>query len=277
MTDMIMKFQDKLDATVSKNNSLVCVGLDPDLKKIPEHVRSEKHPLFEFNKAIIDTTHDLVCIYKPNSAFYEAEGAEGIVQLKKTCDYIRETYPDIPILLDFKRGDIGNTNQKYCDFAFGYLQVDAVTVQPYAGRESLAPFFEYTDRGIFVLCKTSNSGSDELQNLSVDGVPLYRHIATAVIQTWNEHGNCMLVVGATYPQQLEELRNEMGDMVFLVPGVGKQGGTVERILKGGLNSKKRGLIINSSRGILYAGSGKDFAEAARIETVKMREEINKFR
>lgn len=272
-----MKFQQKLDAAVEKNNSLVCVGLDPDMEKIPMHLRTEKYPLFAFNKAIIDATHDLVCVFKPNAAFYEASGAEGIEQLKMTCEYIHDTCSEIPVLLDFKRGDIGNTNSSYCQFAFEYLGVDACTVQPYAGRESLRPFFDYKDKGIFVLCKTSNPGSGELQDLTVDGKPLYVIVAEHVMNSWNEQGNAMLVVGATYPEELEKLRTMCGDMVFLVPGVDGQGGTVEKILRTGLNSKKRGLIINSSRGILYAATGEDFTKKARNKALDMRGVINKFR
>ncbi len=272
-----MNFNQKLDKAIDKNNSLVCVGLDPDLAKIPQHLHAEKHPLFTFNKAIIDSTHDLVCTYKPNSAFYEAAGATGIEQLKMTCDYINEAYPEIPILLDFKRGDIGNTNNSYCAFAFEYLNADACTVQPYSGIEALAPFLAYKDRGIFVLCKTSNPGSNEFQNLMIDGKLLHVFLAEQIRDSWNKNENVMLVVGATYPEELGKLRKDMGDMVFLVPGVGSQGGSVEDILQAGLTSEKRGLIINSSRGILYASSGEDFTEKAREEALSMRDSINKFR
>ena len=272
-----MNFAQKLDKSIDKNSSLLCVGLDPDLSKIPPFIQQTTHPLFEFNKEIIDATNDLVSVYKPNAAFYEAEGAHGIEQLKMTCDYIHKICSDIPVLLDFKRGDIGNTNDRYCTFAFEYLGVEACTVQPYAGRESLMPFLKYDDKGIFVLCKTSNPGSGELQDLKVDGKPLYMLIAEKVVKFWNENGNVMLVVGATYPKELKSLRAIAGEMTFLVPGIGSQGGIIEASLAAGLNSKGRGLIINASRGIIYAGFENDFASKAREKALELRKTINKFR
>ncbi len=261
-----MNFQEKLDKIVKKNNSLLCVGLD--------------QYLFSFNKKIIKQTYDLVCAYKPNSAFYEAQGAEGIQELKLTCDYLRKNYPEIPIILDAKRGDIGNSNQGYINYAFDYLGADAITLHPYLGKESLEPFLKLKDKGFFILCRTSNPGSGELQDLKVlqtlhgrgqiGNKSLYLHIAIKVAREWNESGNCMLVIGATYQKELAEIRRLVGDMTLLVPGIGMQGGDVETTIKSGLNSKKAGLIINSSRGIIFALN-------PRSEAKKLRDEINRYR
>jgi orotidine-5'-phosphate decarboxylase len=275
---MQMNFLEKLDAAVTKNDSLLCVGLDPNLDKLPAHLKDSDTPFFDFAKEIIDATAGLVCAFKPNSAFYEARGAEGISELKATCDYILQNYPDIPIILDYKRGDIDTTNNHYTTFAFEYLQVDAVTIQPYQGKQAFQPFLDRKDKGIIILCRMSNEGSGEFQDMLVDGKKLYVHVAEHVRDEWNENGNCQLVVGATYPKELAEIRELVGDeMVFLVPGVGAQGGDTEATLKAGLNSKGRGLIINSSRGIIYASGGEDFADAARAKATETRDEINKYR
>lgn len=268
-----MGFLQKLDGAIDKNNSLLCVGLDPDAAKLPSSQKS----YFEFNKAIIDATAGLVCAFKPNSAFYEAQGAAGIEQLKQTCDYIREQYPDIPIILDFKNGDIGNTNNYYAAFAFAYLDVDAITIQPYQGKAALQPFLDHTDKGIIVLCKMSNQGSGEFQDLQVNGRKLYQQVAENVAKDWNVNGNCLLVVGATYPEELARVRKLVGEMTLLVPGIGAQGGDVEATLKAGLNPDGKGLIISSSRSILYASDGEDFAEAAAAAAGRQRDEINTYR
>jgi orotidine-5'-phosphate decarboxylase len=272
-----MNFADKLNQAIEKNNSLVCVGLDSDLGKLPESVKQKEHPQFEFNKAIIDATHDLVCGYKPNTAFYEALGEKGIGELKMTCDYITHNYPEIPIILDAKRADIGNTNQGYVTFAYDYLNVDAITLHPYLGSEALKPFLDQKDKGVIILCRTSNQGAKEFQDLQIGEDKLYQRVAKTVVETWNTNGNCLMVIGATYPEELAEVRKIAGDMTFLVPGVGAQGGDVEKTLKAGLNSQKKGLIINSSRGIIFASSGDDFAEKAKEETIKLKDEINKYR
>lgn len=272
-----MSFQDKLNAIIQKNNSLVCVGLDSDLEKLPESIKAKDNPQFEFNKAIIDATHDLVNSYKPNSAFYEALGDRGIRELKMTCDYINQTYPEVPIILDAKRADIGNTNNGYVKYAYEYLNVDAITLNPYLGQEAISPFLAIADKGCIILCKTSNAGAEELQDLFVEGKPLYEVIAEKVKNEWNSNNNCMLVVGATYPENLTSLRKIVGDMTFLVPGVGAQGGDVEKFVTAGINSQKAGLLISSSRGIIFASNGEDFAEKAREETEKLRNEINKYR
>lgn len=273
-----MTFLEKLDAAVTRNNSLLCVGIDPSDSKLPAAVASGKTPYFDFAKAVIDATADLVCAFKPNSAFFEARGADGIRELKLTCDYIRQNYSHLPIILDFKRGDTESTNQPYASFAFDYLQVDAITVQPYMGREALQPYLDRQDKGIIVLCRTSNPGAGELQDLEADGQKLYMKVAGLVADSWNAAGNCLLVVGATYPQELAQIRQLVGDgMVFLVPGFGAQGGDAEATVKAGITAAGRGLIINSSRGILYASSGDDFAEAAAAAAREARDEINKYR
>ncbi len=273
-----MDFKLKLSNLTSKNNSLLCVGLDPDITKLPESLRGSGTPYFSFNKAIMDATADLVCAFKPNSAFYEARGAGGIEELKQTCMYIQQRYPEIPIILDFKRGDIGNTNNNYADFAFDYLGVDAVTIQPYQGREAVQSFLDYKDKGIIVLCRTSNSGAGEFQDLSVDGRKLYLTVAENVAKNWNTNDNCLLVVGATVPEELAEIRALVGDdMVFLVPGVGAQGGDVEATVNAGKNTSGTGMIINSSRAILYADGSESFAEVARQMATETRDEINKYR
>lgn len=272
-----MDFLQKLDAAVTKNNSLLCVGLDPDTDKLPASLRGSGTPLFDFNKAIIEATADLACAFKPNSAFYEGHGTAGIEQLKQTCDYLREQHPDIPIILDFKRGDIGNTNEHYAAYAFDYLGVDAITIQPYQGQKAVQPFLDKAGKGIIVLCKTSNDGSGEFQDLSINGRKLYLEVAERVAKDWNANGNCLLVVGATYPQELAEVRKLVDEMVLLVPGIGAQGGDVEATVKAGVNSAGRGLIINSARAILYASSGDDFSVAAKQAATAARDEINNYR
>lgn len=232
--------------------------------------------MFDFNKAIIDATAHVVCCFKVNSAFYEAAGGDGIAQLKMTFDYLRETYPDVPTILDAKRADIGNTNEGYVQYVFGYLKADAVTLHPYLGKEALAPFLEHRDKGLFVLCKTSNPGAGEIQDVLVGGEPLYAYIARKVKQEWNTHNNCMLVVGAS-ARQLGEIRAIVGNMFLLVPGVGVQGGDLEGILAHGLTKEKSGLIIHSARAIIYASSGINFAAAARKEAEKLRDQINHYR
>lgn len=231
----------------------LCVGLDSDTSKIPSGLSQ-----LDFNKKIIDATADLVCAYKPNSAFYEAEGSEGVETLIQTAKYIHEKYPDIPILLDAKKGDIGNTNEGHIKAIFDVLGVDAVTVSPYLGKESLQPFLDRADKGIIVLVKTSNPGAGEFQDLAVDGKPLYQVVAEHVVE-WNTNGNLGVVVGATYPEELKKVREIVGDMPILVPGAGTQGGDLETI-KQGLDSNKQGLIINSSRGIIFAEDPRKAAE-----------------
>lgn len=273
-----MDFKTKLDGAVRKNNSLLCVGLDPDFPKLPASIKQKSNPLFEFNKSIIDATADLVCCFKPNSAFYESAGAEGIEQLKLTADYLRETYPHIPILLDYKRGDIGNTNEHYAKFAFEYLGVDAVTIQPYLGREANEPFLKYKDKGIFVLCRTSNPGAGDIQDIDVDGKKVYQLSAEKIAKDWNKNANCHLVIGAPYPEALAWARKTLGEnMWFLAPGAGAQGGDIGRAVEAGLNPRGMGVVINSSRDVLYTSSDADFAEAARAKAEHIRLGINTHR
>lgn len=271
-----MSFASKLKKTWEVNNSLVCVGLDSDLNKIPEHLKKEKQPLFAFNRAIIDSTADLVCAYKPNIAFYSETEAED--ELLATINYIHSSYPLIPVILDSKRGDIGNTAEMYAKESFKRFKVDAVTVNPYLGGDSIEPFLQYADKGIIILCRTSNPGGADIQNLQSNGKPIYLHVADLAKQKWNKNNNVSLVVGGTAAEELANVRNCVGDDIpFLVPGIGAQGGDTENAIRSGKNSKGTGLIINSSRGIIYAGSGLDFAKAARNETIKLRDEINKYR
>lgn len=267
-----------LDVIQQQNNSLLCVGLDPDTAKLPSTIKNAPDAQFSFNKAIIDATHDLVCAYKPNAAFYEAQGAQGIAQLKKTFDYLKQQYPQIPVILDAKRGDIGNTNEGYVQFAFDYLHADAITLHPYLGKEAMQPFLDQAEKGCIIMCRNSNPGSGEFQNLQLEGTELYKHIAKQISTEWNTNNNCMLVVGATYPQELAEVRNIVGDsMTILVPGVGTQGGDVQETVQNGKNTAGRGLIISASRSVIFASSNEDFAEKAREEAQKLRDSINNFR
>jgi orotidine-5'-phosphate decarboxylase len=272
-----MIFQEKLGQVIQQNNSLVCIGLDPEFSKLPQHIAKLENPQFEFNKAIINATHDLVCVYKPNPAFYEARGDKGVQELKMTTDYIREAYPEIPVIIDAKRGDIGNTNEGYAAYVFDYLNADAITVMPYMGIESLAAFFKREGKGIIVGCHSSNPGAKEFQELTINNKPLYEIVATELIKQQGDNPNVMMFMGATFPEQLTNIRKIIGDMTFLVPGVGAQGGDVETFVKAGLNSQNVGLLINSSRGIIFASNGEDFAERAREEASKLKEEINKYR
>lgn len=273
-----MQFSKKLDSAITSRNSLLCVGLDPDITRIPAKIRVKEDPLHEFNKGIIDATADLVCSFKLNSAMYEAQGSHGLDQLKQTSEYIGSHYPDIPIILDAKRADIGNTNNGYITYAFDYLKMDAVTLHPYLGGEALRPFLELKEKGLIILCRTSNEGAGEFQDLIIDNEPLYQRVAREVSEKWNGNNNCLLVVGATYPEEMRKIREIVGqNMVFLVPGVGAQGGSVEEVMKAGATEEGDGVLINSSRGIIFASDGDDYAEAAHDEALKLRNEINKYR
>ncbi len=267
----------RLERSWSRSDSLVCVGLDPEIERFPEHIAAQASPIFQFNKAIIDATADLVCAYKPQFAHYAAYEAED--QLQRTIEYIQGTYPDVPVILDAKRGDVGNTAERYAIEAFERYGADAVTVNPYLGTDSLEPFLRHAERGVIVLCRTSNPGARDLQDLMVDGGArrLYHVVAELAASQWNARGNCLLVVGATYPQELAEVRRIVGDMPLLVPGVGAQGGDVAAAVRNGQTAAGTGLLISSSRGILYASGGEDFAQAARQATVRLREQINAHR
>jgi len=265
----------RLKERQESTNSLVCIGLDPDLTKIPEHLLKFENPIFEFNRGIIGATADLVCTFKPQIAFYSAVGAE--VQLEMTIEFIHKHHPEILVILDAKRGDIGSTAKMYAQEVFDRYKADAVTVNPYLGFDAIEPFLEREDKGVVILCRTSNPGARDIQDLEIEGTKLYRIVATKASNEWNRYGNVLLVVGATYPEELAEIRSIVGDMPFLVPGIGAQGGNVEKSVKAGLNSKGKGMIISSSRGIIYASKGEDFAQAARREAEKLRDEINQYR
>ncbi|MFC2034193.1 orotidine-5'-phosphate decarboxylase [Chloroflexota bacterium] len=266
-----MNFVEKLTNATRKNKSLLCVGLDPVLTSMPEGIS-----LFEFNKAIIDATSDLVCAYKPNIAFYEALGNEGLSALKQTLDYIPE---DIVKIIDAKRGDIGNTAKAYAGTIFDYFNADATTVSPYLGSDSLEPFFQYKNKGILILCRTSNKGAVDFQSILCKiedkQKPLYEIVALKAGE-WNTSGNIGLVVGATYPEELKLIRESHPDMPLLIPGIGAQGGDVALTIKYGTDINGEKAIINSSRQIIYASKDSDFAEAARNAALKLRDQINQY-
>ncbi|PIZ65434.1 orotidine-5'-phosphate decarboxylase [Candidatus Roizmanbacteria bacterium CG_4_10_14_0_2_um_filter_36_9] len=265
-----MTFLKKLDAIINNNESLLCVGLDSDIDKIPHKFNNLENPQFEFNKFIINQTFNYVCAYKPNTAFYEAKGTVGIEQLKLTLDYLHDNCPQIPVILDAKRGDIGNTNQGYINFAYNYLEVDAITLHPYLGFEAIQPFLDIKEKGSIILCKTSNPGGGEFQDLRIDGIELYKIIAKKAAILFKKHANILLVLGATYTLEIAIVREIIGDMTLLVPGIGAQGGDVKKTVLAGLNSKKKGIIINSSRDII-------FSENPEYEVRKLRDEINLYR
>jgi orotidine-5'-phosphate decarboxylase len=262
-----MNFTDKLLNASRKNKSWLCIGLDPDPELIPAV------DVLQFNKAIIEATSDLVCAYKPNLAFYEALGVEGLAILEKTVKHIPG---DIPVIGDAKRGDIGNTARAYAKALFSILGFDAATVNPYLGFDSIEPFINYRDKGVFILCRTSNKGATDFQNLRIDGVPLYEVVAHKVNE-WNIHGNIGLVVGATYPEELKKVRSICPEMPLLIPGVGAQGGDLASAVGYGADARGEKAIINVSRQILYASKEKDFARAARNVAEKIRKQINDFR
>jgi len=269
-------FHDLLEAKWDEGKFL-CVGLDPDIEKMPAAARKEHiaDTILTFNKAIIDATHDIVCTFKPNPAFYEQYGEEGWHALKETVSHINTIAPGIPVILDAKRGDIGNTNIGYAKMAFDYIGADATTVQPYQGGDALAPFLERKDKGIIVLVKTSNPGSEEFQGLQTGGEPLYKTVARTIVEKWNVNKNCAVVVGATYPEELKEMRAIVGDMPILMPGIGAQGGDLEASVKVGKDSRGKGMIINASRAVIFASNSGNFAEAARAKAQKYDGAIRK--
>jgi orotidine-5'-phosphate decarboxylase len=258
-----------------ENDSLLCVGLDPEIERLPAHIAAEPSPIFQFNKAIIDATHDLVCAYKPQFAHYAACEAED--QLERTIEYVHRTYPGVPVILDAKRGDVGSTAERYAIEAFERYGADAVTVNPYLGSDALEPFLRYADKGVIVLCRTSNPGAHELQDLETGGRKVYQVVAELAVRRWNTRGNCLLVVGATYPRELAEVRSIVGEMPLLVPGVGAQGGDVAQVVRNGQSTRGTGLIISASRSILYAAGGVEFATGARVAALALREAINSSR
>lgn len=264
-------------------NLFVSVGLDPDWDRLPASLRAEAgddpsdeakaEAVLRFCTAVVDATAEFACAFKPNAAFFERFGAPGIAALGAVMRHIRAAAPAVPVIYDAKRGDIGSTNAGYVEDAFDRLGADAITVHPYLGRESLGPFLDRADRGTIVLVRTSNPGGGEFQDLTVDGEPLYRAVARRVVEGWNGNRNCAVVVGATYPAELAAVRAIVGDMPILIPGVGAQGGDVRLTVEAGRDARGRGMIVNSSRGIIYASGGDDFAAAARVETLRLTREI----
>ena len=263
--------------------SFLCVGLDVDLNKIPKHLLELEDPIFEFNKAIIDATHDLAVSYKPNTAFYEAYGIKGWMSLQKTINYINESHPEIFTIADAKRGDIGNTSSMYAKAFFEDLNFDSVTVAPYMGKDSVEPFLAFENKHTILLALTSNEGAFDFQTLIVDGTrgeaersgakELYQQVLETS-KTWNNSENLMYVVGATKAEYFTEIRKIVPDSFLLVPGVGAQGGSLKEVCQYGMNANV-GLLINSSRAIIYASNGTDFAEKAREEALKMQQEMEK--
>jgi orotidine-5'-phosphate decarboxylase len=282
-----MSFYQRLNVAWDRSGSMLCVGLDPDVSRFPTSMRGSVDAIEEFCKAIVDATGDLVCAFKPQIAYFAAVGAEK--QLENICEYIRVKFPDVVLILDAKRGDIGDTAALYAREAFSRYGADAVTVNPYLGTDSLEPFLATPGKGTIVLCRTSNAGSSEFQSLEIDGEPVYLRVARTAAAKWRSIGECALVVGATYPDELARVRAIVGDMPILVPGIGAQGGDINAVIRAGTTTtpssattsqattpttSRRGLIINSSRAILYASDGANFATAARDAALTTRAAIN---
>ena len=255
-----MGFHEQLSRSWTAANSLLCVGLDPDPARFPNPLDIGHDAAFRFCKEIVDATADLVCAFKPQIAYFASQREEPA--LERLCNYILESYPDVTLILDAKRGDIGSTAEHYAREAFGRYGAHAVTVNPYLGADSVVPYFAHGG-GVIALCRTSNPGGDDVQSLDCGGRPLYIRVAEMVANEWSEHGECGLVVGATYPEQLGAVRHVVGDLPILVPGIGAQGGDPQAAVAAGATADGRGLMISSSRAILYASAGDDFAEAAR--------------
>jgi orotidine-5'-phosphate decarboxylase len=270
-----MNFMHALATAWNDRNSLLCVGLDPDPRRLPAHLKGRADAILQFCSAIVDATADLVCCFKPQIAYFSACRAEE--QLEALIAHIHSRHPGIPVILDAKRGDIGSTAEQYAIEAFERYQADAVTINPYLGRDSVTPYLAYRDKGVILLCRTSNPGGSDLQFLDVGGEKLYERLARLVSDEWNEGGQCGLVVGATFPRELARVRALAGRMPMLVPGIGAQGGDIAATVRAGCNGDGNGLMINSSRAILYAGSGEDYAEAARSVARQTREAINSHR
>ncbi len=264
---------EKYRRRVERSGSLVCVGLDSEFEKLPGRFASAAFPQFEFNRGVIDATAEFVSSFKPNMAFYEARGAQGISELQMTADYLRTTYPDIVTICDAKRADIGNTNRGYVSSIFDVMGFDCVTLHPYLGREALLPFLGREDKASIILCRTSNPGAGEMQDLDVGGRPLWERVAEKVSGEWNVRGNCMLVVGATYPIEMRRVRELAPDVTLLVPGVGAQGGDVQAVVEAGLDARGEGLMISSSRGVIFSDDPGAAARALRDEINAAREAV----
>ena len=261
----------QLVAQINKKKSFLCIGLDVDLEKIPAFLLKEEDPIFEFNKAIIDATHHLAVAYKPNTAFYEAYGIKGWRSLEKTINYLNTNYPEIFTIADAKRGDIGNTSTRYAKAFFEDLAFDSVTVAPYMGIDSVEPFLAFKDKFTILLALTSNKGGLDFQGLQIDDKKLFEHVLKTAI-TWKNSDNLMFVVGATKPEYFKGIRKIIPNHFLLVPGIGAQGGNLQEVCNYGLNNEV-GLLVNSSRGIIYASSKEDFAEKAKESALKLQQEM----
>jgi len=268
-----MTFIQKLEHAWTHANSLLMVGLDPDPQRFPAELQGRPDAIYEFCRGIVDATAPHVCGIKPQIAYFAAQRAED--QLEDLCRYVKERYPDLPLVLDAKRGDIGSTAEQYAREAYERYEADAVTVSPYMGFDSVEPYLAWQEKGIIVLCRTSNKGGSDLQFVaSKSGEPLYLHVAGLVADRWNTNGQCALVVGATFPEELAKVRARVGDMPLLVPGIGAQGGDIPSTVQAGRDSRGAGMMINSSRAIIYAGSGDDWREAAARAAIDTRDAIN---
>ena len=270
-----MGFMQQLRQRWDDAGTLVCVGLDPEPAKFPARFRGDPDGVFAFCRAVVDATAEFACAFKPQFAHFAALGAEDALQ--RLVAHIHQVHPGIPVILDAKRGDIGSTAAQYAVEAFDRYGADAVTLNPYLGRDSVQPFLDRAGKGVVLLCRTSNPGAKDFQDLDCGGRPLYQQVAATVARDWNAGGQCLLVVGATWPRELAQVREIVGEMPFLVPGVGAQGGDVEAVVKAGKTADGGGLVISSSRAILYAGQGEDFAAAAQRAARELRDEINGFR
>lgn len=266
-----MKFKEQLLRASKANRSLLCVGLDFEMSLVPPQIRDGDYPILEFNQAIIEATRDLVCAYKPNIAFYERHGERGVTMLRRTVELIPE---EIPVILDCKRADIGSTAKAYAEAYFEDLGVDAVTVNPYMGFDAVEPFLNYEDRGVFVLCRSTNPGASDFQDLLVGGSPLYEAVAKKAL-TWNQHDNIGLIAPSTVPKALQAIRRTVGPNVpLLIPGIGTQGGKVADAVRFGANLRGEMAILSVSRSVLYASNGTDFAQAARRVAERFKHELN---
>lgn len=267
--------REELFRNIKRKKSFLCIGLDTDLKKIPAHLLKEEDPIFTFNQTIIDATADQCISYKPNLAFYESYGWKGLRSLSRTIEYIRENYPDQFIIADAKRGDIGNTSKMYAESFFKDMNADAVTVAPYMGEDSVTPFLGYPDKWVILLALTSNKGAEDFQyNICENGKPLFQNVLEQS-KKWGDADNMMYVVGATRAEMLSDIRKMVPDNFLLVPGIGAQGGSLEDVCKYGMNDRC-GLIVNSSRAIIYADSTTAFAEIAREKAIEVRKQMAEF-
>lgn len=272
-----MTFIQQLQAAWQSNQSLLCVGLDPDIQRFPAELQGQPDAIYQFCKAMVDATASVACSFKPQIAYFAALRAED--QLEAICRYIKQQYPHIPVILDAKRGDIGATAEQYAREAYERYGADAVTVNPYMGFDSVQPYMEWKDKGVIILCRTSNAGGSDLQFLDVGGKPLYQHVAQLVAEKWNANGQAALVVGATFPNEIAAVREITGDMPLLIPGIGAQGGDIEATVRAGRTANGTGMMINSSRAILYARAeaGESYTDAARRVAVQTRDAINQYR